>query len=111
MSFWLWRYFSYISRFYQLLLHNLSSNKIKGSPCHSGCSGIYRIYRAFIKCCFTIYLGIKFASEDEIIGLILAIETVSKFNRANLLVESDLEYEVNLKENLTMLHGLCEIDG
>ena len=42
-----------------------------------------------MKECFAVYIGIKFAFEAEIIGFILAVEAVSKFNSNNLWVEID----------------------
>ena len=40
----------------------------RGAPGHSGCGGIFRTCRGFIKGSFTWYLGIKFAFEAEIMG-------------------------------------------
>ena len=37
-------------------------------------------FKGFMKTCFAVYIGIKFAFEDKIMGFILAIETAHKFN-------------------------------
>ena len=44
-----------------------------GSPGHSGYNGIFRTCRGFVKSCFSIYLGKKFAFEAEMMGLILTL--------------------------------------
>ena len=61
----------------------------KGTPGHSGCGGIFRNSRGFVKGCFASYVGISFAFEAEIMGFILAVEIAHKFNWQNLWVETD----------------------
>ena len=62
----------------------------------SGCGGVFRTCKGFVKGCFAYGLGIGFAFKAEIMSFILAVEKAKEFGWVNLWVESDSLYVVNL---------------
>ena len=66
-----------------------------GAPGPSGCGGIFRTYRGFVKGCFSVALDDGFAFEAELHAFIIAIEKAVEFNWNNLWIESDSTMVIN----------------
>ena len=55
-----------------------------GAPGPSGCGGIFRTYRGFVKGCSSIAVDDRFAFEAELHAFIITIEKAVEFNWNNL---------------------------
>ena len=73
----------------------------RGAPGRSGCGGVFRTSRGFVKGCFSVFLGIKYAFEAELTGKITVIEFAEKYNWNCLWFECDSIYVVNLLRTLS----------
>ncbi|GMN27021.1 hypothetical protein TIFTF001_001497 [Ficus carica] len=70
-----------------------------GSPGIAGCGGIFRTYRGFYKGCFAKPLGVLYAFEVELWGVITAVKYVIKFHWTHLWFECNAIYMVDLLQN------------
>ena len=68
----------------------------RGAPGRSGCGRIFRTFRGFVKGCFSVCLGNRFAFEAELFGFMFAIEIAHKFVWNHLWLETDSSYVVIL---------------
>ena len=59
----------------------------RGAPGPSGCGGIFRNYRGFVKGSFAFSVGNCFAFEAELLAFIFAIEKAAEFNWSKLWIE------------------------
>ena len=71
----------------------------RGAPGRSGCGGVFRTSRGFVKGCFSVFLGIKYAFEAELFGFMIAMEIAEKFGWNTLWLETDSTYVVLLVKN------------
>ncbi|KAK0599983.1 hypothetical protein LWI29_010426 [Acer saccharum] len=67
-----------------------------GSPGLSGCAGVFRTCRGFVRGCFAIPLGVCFAFEAELAAAIHAIDYAWTFGWHRLWLESDSTFVVNI---------------
>ena len=72
----------------------------KGAPGRSGCGGIIRTCRGFVKECFSVCLGIRYAFEAELFRFITAMEIANEFGWNDLWLKTDSSYVVlHVKNN------------
>lgn len=69
------------------------------SPDMTGCGGIFTTYKGFCKRCFSKPLGIMYAFEAELLGVITVVEFAQQFNWSRSWFECDSTYVVELLHN------------
>ena len=72
---------------------------VRGAPGRSGCGGIFRTCKGFVKGCFSVGLGIRFSFEAELFGFMIALEITHKFSWNYLWLETDSSYVVLFVKN------------
>ena len=70
-----------------------------GNPGLAGCGGVFRTHRGFFKGGFAFHLGMAFAFESELMGVIKAIDFAVLYNWTSIWLESDSTYVVYLLTN------------
>ena len=63
-----------------------------GPPGPSGCEGIFRTCKGFVKGCFSLSIGNRLALEAELLVFIYAVEKAAEFNWSKLWIEVDSIY-------------------